>query len=63
MATGGLNELVLTIQNLSAMGEFEQLLTHLQSQEELLIQHLPHLDGVLPVLEPVPHTLGMIFIL
>ena len=60
---GGLTELVATIENLSEAGSFEQLLAHLQNQEEMLIQHLPQLDDVLPVLRPVQHSLGMIFIL
>jgi len=63
MQAGGLTELVTTIQSLSASGLYDQLLTHLQTQEEMLIQHLPQLDGVLPYLQPVQHTLGMIFIL
>jgi hypothetical protein len=60
---GGLTELVATIENLSEAGSYDQLLAHLQTQEEMLIQHLPQLDDVLPVLRPVQHSLGMIFIL
>jgi len=58
-----LADLVTVINDLSAASQFNQLLTHLQSQEEMMIQQLPQLDEVLPALRPMEHSLGMVFIL
>jgi hypothetical protein len=55
--------LLTTIEQLSAAGSLKELKTHLQAQEELLIKHLPQLDEILAVLQPLHHTMGMLFIL
>lgn len=43
--------------------ELHALKTYLAAQEELLIQHMPQLDDLLPSLDPALHTLGLVFIL
>jgi len=46
-AAMSLADLVTVINDLSAASQFNQLLTHLQSQEEMMIQQLPQLDEAL----------------
>lgn len=41
----------------------KKLLNTLQTQEELLIQHMPQLDEAAQALSPAQHTLGLVFIL
>ena len=41
----------------------KQLLPYLQSQEEVIIQHMPQLDDAAQALSPSEHTLGMVFVL
>ena len=60
---GRLQQVVSAIEEMSSRGEFGKLLTHLQAQEEVLIQAMPQLDDLLPVLNPASHTLGMVYIL
>ena len=60
---GRLQQVVSAIEEMSSRGELAKLLTHLQAQEEVLIQAMPQLDDLLPVLNPATHTLGMVFIL
>lgn len=60
---GRLQQVVTAIEEMSSRGEFSKLLTHLQAQEEVLIQAMPQLDDLLPVLNPASHTLGMVYIL
>ena len=60
---GRLQQVVSAIEEMSSRGELSKLLAHLQAQEEVLIQAMPQLDDLLPVLNPAMHTLGMVFIL
>lgn len=60
---GRLQQVVTAIEEMSSRGELSKLLAHLQAQEEVLIQAMPQLDDLLPVLNPATHTLGMVFIL
>ena len=63
LLVGRLQQVVSAIEEVSSRGELAKLLTHLQAQEEVLIQAMPQLDDLLPVLNPATHTLGMVFIL
>lgn len=60
---GRLQQVVHSIEEMSGAGQLGKLLQHLQAQEEVLIQAMPQLDDLLPVLNPAAHTLGMVFIL
>mmetsp|Transcript_54451 Transcript_54451/g.125461 ORF Transcript_54451/g.125461 Transcript_54451/m.125461 type:complete len:436 (-) Transcript_54451:514-1821(-) len=60
---GPLGELLAAIERLSEPASFPQLLSVLNTNEELLIKHLPLLDDLLPVLSPKLNSLGMVFIL
>ena len=63
MATA-LNDLVACIQATeSSPTELKKLLSHLQAQEEVLIQHMPQLDDASQALTPHLHTLGLVYIL
>jgi len=58
-----LSDLLDAIEQIPKRQDLGKLLQHLQSNEELLIKHLPQLDDLLPVLDPMQNSLGMIFIL
>ena len=60
---GRLQQVGTAIEEMSSRGELAKLLAHLQAQEEVLIQAMPQLDDLIPVLNPATHTLGMVFIL
>ena len=60
---GRLQQVVTSIEQLSSQGQLAKLLAHLREQEEVLIQAMPQLDDLLPVLNPATHTLGMVYIL
>lgn len=55
-----LQELLASIM---ASDDPSKLLTHLQTHDEIFIQHLPQLDELLPSLSPAQHTLGLVIIL
>ena len=55
---GRLQQVVSAIEEMSSRGELSKLLAHLQAQEEVLIQAMPQLDDLLPVLNPATNTIG-----
>ena len=61
-----LQTLVARIQQMSVPDSLKDLQAYLVTQEEVLVKHMcqgTQLDDLLPMLDPLQHTLGMLFIL